>query len=138
MNVVALVISNPGISGQTATWVAMEIAQQEKRRHRRRKGFWRAIATVPGRAPMHCVIRDLSESGAFIEFPVTIRILNRFNLYLEEQDREYYCEVRHGNATSFGVFFLRHTNCDLQDGSVCFGRRTEAPRIEFTTFEPQL
>lgn len=99
-----------------------------RRRHVRRKGFWRALAFLPGRASLNCVVRDISEGGARLEFTEAVRFPSRFKLYIEAHDREYECEVRHAGPHGVGVQFVAMRRCN-QAAMVHFGRRSEVPAL---------
>ncbi len=101
-------------------------APKDKRRHTRQKGFWSAIAVLPGRIPLNCVVRDLSEGGARLEFQVAVRFPARFQLFIEANDREYDCEVRHSGDYGVGVQFIHSRQCRQHD-LICFGRRPTVP-----------
>lgn len=101
----------------------------EKRKYPRRQGFWRAIACLPGRAPLNCVVRDISEGGARLEFTQVVVFPSRFQLYIEAHNLEYDCEVRHSGAYGVGVEFMRSRPCKKQE-FVHFGRRPKIPEID--------
>ena len=102
---------------------------KERRKHPRRKGFWRAFACLPGRAPLSCIVRDISEGGARLEFAEALRFPPKFRLFIEAHNIEYHCEVRHVSANSVGVFFYDRTECQSQDYLGHFGRRREVPDV---------
>ncbi len=101
----------------------------ERRKHPRHKGFWRAIVFLPGLTPLHCIIRDISEGGALLEFAVAPRFPNKFRLYIEAHNCEYYCEVRHMSDYGVGVYFLEKRPCQSQENMIHFGRRSKAPPL---------
>lgn len=113
----------------------MQDTGRDRRKHPRRKGFWRAIAAMPGRPPVHCVIRDISISGAFVEFPTPMAVPNRFKLFIEAHDREYQCDVRHAEGSGVGVFFLDYAETQPDADFVRFGRRAEIPNVDLRIHE---
>ncbi len=102
------------------------LSGKERRKYPRRIGFWRAVACLPGRAPLNCVVRDISEGGARLEFAQPIRFPAKFQLFIEAHDCEYECEVRHSGDYGVGVQFLTSRAC-RQPEFVRFGRRPEVP-----------
>lgn len=107
----------------------------EKRKHPRRKGFWRAVAFLSGRAPLNCIVRNISEGGALLEFSEAPRFPARFRLYIEEHNSEYYCEVRHSGDYGVGVYFFDKTPCQPHDMAVHFGKRSKKPNADMSAIE---
>ena len=64
---------------------------------------------IPGRHPLNCVVRDMSEDGALMEFKAAIWLPPRFHLLVDAMGTEAYCEVRHQRSTRVGVKFVRVT-----------------------------
>lgn len=104
---------------------------KDKRRHSRQKGFWSAIAIMPGRVPLNCVVRDLSDGGARLEFSEPLHYSTRFQLFIEAHDREYTCEVRHSGDYGVGVQFIHSQQ--IQHDLVRFGRRPQVPPLDAMT-----
>lgn len=104
----------------------------ENRKHPRRKGFWRAVAFLSGRAPLNCIVRNISEGGALLEFSETPHFPNRFKLYIEAHNTEYHCEVRHSGDYGVGVFFYDKTPCQPPDFALHFGKRSKAPNADLS------
>ena len=93
----------------------------ERRRFRRKKGFWRATVSLPGRAPVDCILRDVSEAGALVELAVPPGIATKLHLYVEVHAVDIECVVRHVSGNFVGVEFLRYS--DHQRTRLTFGRR---------------
>ena len=64
---------------------------------------------IPGRHPLNCVVRDMSEDGALMEFKAAIWLPPRFHLHVDAMGTEAYCELRHQRSTRVGVKFVRVT-----------------------------
>lgn len=60
-----------------------------------------------GRERRACMIRNLSENGAFIEFDGAAPQANTMRLFVDFEDFEVQCDVRHRQASAVGVFFRR-------------------------------
>lgn len=101
----------------------------ERRKHPRRKGFWRAIATLPGRAPLNCVVRNISEGGALLQFSENPVFPAKFKLFIEAFDCDYVCEVRHSGAQGVGVYFWETNPRQRGDLLSPFGKRPERPEV---------
>jgi hypothetical protein len=66
-------------------------------------------AIIQGRAPLSCIVRNMSENGALIEFSAAIRLPARFHLEIPDLDTEAYCEICHQRSNRVGVEFVRVT-----------------------------
>ncbi len=74
----------------------------------RRESNIRAYVGEPGRPAVRCVIRNVSEHGAFLE-PVSSLIPGRIvRLAIEGLGLDLRCEVRHRGPRGFGVRFQNH------------------------------
>ena len=73
------------------------------RRFRALKGA-RAIVTNSG-AGIDCVIRDLSESGARIRFPIPVPMDAAFELYLKAENKLVPIKIAWQRGTDVGVEF---------------------------------
>ncbi|MEZ5849793.1 MAG: PilZ domain-containing protein [Hyphomicrobiaceae bacterium] len=78
----------------------------ERRSFGRRESSVKAVVLVPGRAPVHCIVRDFSEMGAGIELLEAIKLPLTFKLRIDAKDVEAICEVRHQRGQNVGVQFL--------------------------------
>lgn len=83
------------------------VAYLEKRKFGRRSALWHAWVAVNGRAREACIIRNISEAGALLEFPDTVPEALNFRLLVDEADFEAICDVRHKRGQFVGVFFAR-------------------------------
>ena len=108
------------------------VPPHELRKHPRRMGFWCAIAFLPGRTPIHCIVRNISEGGALLEFAAALRFPAKFRLYIEEHNCEYHCEVRHEGEYGVGVFFYDKVACQPQDYLIHFGPRCKVPSSDMS------
>ena len=57
------------------------------------KGFWRAKVSLPGRYPIDCIVKDVSEGGALVELAAPVGIATKLRVYIEEHDVEVECVV---------------------------------------------
>ncbi|NOT70302.1 MAG: PilZ domain-containing protein [Hyphomicrobium sp.] len=78
----------------------------DKRAFGRRPTQDHAIVRVAGRPPMRCVIRDISEGGALLDFGTEVWLPFQFKLIWEGTKREEDCEARHQNGGRVGVMFV--------------------------------
>lgn len=79
----------------------------ERRQFGRRRTQLHAWVRVPGRPQYPCIVRDLSEGGAKLEFDDTSWLPARFHLTIDADGFESDCEVRHQDATHAGVEFVK-------------------------------
>lgn len=93
----------------------------ERRRFRRIKGFWRAKVSFPGRSPIDCVVRNVSEGGALVELSVAVSAATKLRLYVEAHDVDVECVVRHVSGCYVGVEFVGYS--ERQRPNLDFGRR---------------
>ncbi|MFM1814285.1 MAG: hypothetical protein RLZ98_980 [Pseudomonadota bacterium] len=77
----------------------------EKRRFGRREMRVQGVAHVPGRPPAYCIVRDLSQGGAFLEFQEPVVPSINFRLVIETHGIDAICEVRHHRSRGVGVMF---------------------------------
>lgn len=81
----------------------------ERRQFGRRTVRQHAWVIVSKRARLPCLVLNLSERGAFLEFEVPPWLPHSFDLLLEEGAVARGCEVRHFGKTGVGVTFAeRH------------------------------
>mgnify|MGYP000996670244 CR=1 FL=1 len=105
----------------------------EKRQFGRRPTSMRAWAKVGGRPPQPCIVRDLSDGGALIEFDAPVWLPFSFRLTSETGEIDRVCEIRHQSERRFGVEFVAagetyaSKNADVTEKSGWMGARP-APR----------
>ena len=80
----------------------------EKRQFGRRQTSIRAWAKVGGRPSLPCVVRNLSEGGALLEFDEPVWLPFGFLLLSEYKTIDRVCEIRHQTANRIGVQFVEH------------------------------
>ena len=90
-------------------------AGPEKRAFGRRQSNDHAIVRVQGRPPVRCTVKNISESGALLDFGSEIWLPYNFKLAWEVGTRSEDCEIKHRNGQFVGVFFKRHV--DVEDSS---------------------
>lgn len=78
----------------------------ERRQFGRRTTSMHGVALIPGRPETRCLLRDISRSGARLEFPGAIWVPFRFELVVESHGVRVWCEVRHQFRTVVGVMFV--------------------------------
>ena len=78
----------------------------EQRQFGRRQTFLHGWVKVPGRPLAACVIRNMSATGALLEFDRVERLPYSFILKIEGTDQTYGCEVRHAYDKRVGVGFV--------------------------------
>ena len=78
----------------------------ERRAFGRRQAEEHAIVRVAGRPLQRCVIRNISEGGALLDFGEPVWLPFSFRLQWEGTKREETCETRHQNGGRVGVLFV--------------------------------
>lgn len=78
----------------------------DRRAFGRRRTTIHAIARIPGRPPERCILRNVSEGGALLDFERKIKPPFRFELAIEGYDLVGRCEVRHEGNHGVGVMFM--------------------------------
>lgn len=79
-----------------------------------RRAFGRRETQMPAtvRLPNHinhdCIICDISEGGALLEFPSRVEVAGRLRLSFDGGNQEIICEVRHTCGNRVGVEFARN------------------------------
>jgi hypothetical protein len=86
--------------------MAMSSNPADRRAFGRRPTNQYAVAHVAGRAPLRCVVRDISEGGALLEFGEPVLLRNRLRLVWEGSGEQAECEVRHVQGAKAGVQFI--------------------------------
>ena len=79
----------------------------DRRAFGRRETHMAASVRLPNHTLYDCVIRDISEGGALLEFPQRIEVSGRLRLRLEAGSQEIICDVRHTRGNRAGVEFAR-------------------------------
>ena len=78
----------------------------ERRTFGRRQTNDHAIVRVPGRPAIRCVIKNISDGGALLEFDAPVSWLPfSFQLTWETGARREDCEIKHHNGNRVGVAF---------------------------------
>lgn len=78
----------------------------EKRQFGRRDTDMRGWVRVAGRPVISCVVRELSQGGALLEFMDDVWLPYGFRLTTECKQIDRYCEPRHKNGKRIGVRFV--------------------------------
>lgn len=71
-----------------------------------------AKVLIPGRHPLNCFVKDMSEDGALLVFRSAVWLPPRFQLAVEAMGTEAVCEIRHQRGARVGVKFLHVTVTD--------------------------
>ena len=72
----------------------------------RRESHIEAVVTIGGRHSEPCILRNISDQGALIEFASDVPAAATFRLRIDAKDAEALCEVRHRNGKLLGVRFV--------------------------------
>jgi len=75
------------------------------RSYTRRSVNWPAQVRMAGRPTISCVVKDISEQGALLEFRGRSPLTNRFRLTIAENGFDRICHVRHRKLRTVGVQF---------------------------------
>lgn len=78
----------------------------ERRQFGRRPTYMHGWVKLPGRPPVTCVIRNISEGGALLAFDTQQTLPFEFLLDIEGFDLTVGCEVRHHYGDRVGVAFI--------------------------------
>jgi PilZ domain len=79
---------------------------REKRRFGRRKVFKRAAFEADDGVALPCIVVDVSQGGARIQFRDGVEVPGIFLLIIEEDDLCIACQVAHRKTNSCGVKFV--------------------------------
>lgn len=79
----------------------------ERRQFGRRKTCLHGWVVVDGRPRRPCLVRNVSEGGALLEFEIPKVMPYRFTLIIDCKGFEAWCETRHTGETWMGVQFVR-------------------------------
>lgn len=88
-------------------------AGPEKRAFGRRHSNDHAIVRVQGRPPVRCTVKNISETGALLDFGSEVWLPYNFKLAWEVGSRSEECEIKHRNGQFVGVFFQRRAVADV-------------------------
>jgi hypothetical protein len=77
----------------------------EKRNFGRRNFICHAFVRVGRQQPRPCLLRNISQTGALVEFDGTPPGSNVFDLIVAEPRFEARCEVKHRRGSALGVYF---------------------------------
>jgi hypothetical protein len=81
------------------------LGQTDQRQFGRRQTVWHAWVLVAGRPPLACIVRNISQTGALLEFPDGAPVAGKFQLVIDYLAFSSDCEVRHRGQWSAGVYF---------------------------------
>jgi hypothetical protein len=84
----------------------VDIMRVERRQFGRRTTALHAWIRIAGRPQIACMVRNLSDSGALLEFDVPDWLPFRFRLAIEATGLECDCETRHNGTNGIGVSFI--------------------------------
>jgi hypothetical protein len=86
----------------------------ERRAFGRRETQEHAVVRIAGRPPLRCVIRNISDGGALLDFGQDVWVPVQFRLIWEGTAREELCDIKHQNGPRIGVSFAerQHTSVD--------------------------
>ena len=85
--------------------MASTLSIADRRTFGRRPTYQFAIVHRSGRPPLRCIVRDISEGGALLEFGEPIVLPSRVRVVWEGSTLELDCDVRHTQGTKAGVQF---------------------------------
>lgn len=103
--------------------------QIDRRAFGRRNQFVRGTIRVSGRSKLHCVVRNVSRGGAFLEFSPPAWLPFQFELELPASGELISCEIRHKGSTGVGVRFLMEDASEAKpEDTIVYGDEIEAWR----------
>ncbi len=82
-------------------------ANADRRQFGRRNTRLHGWVVVEGRPRMACLVRNVSDGGALLEFPAPKSMPFRFTLVIDCKGFEALCETRHHKDHWMGVRFVR-------------------------------
>ncbi|WP_267427380.1 PAS domain-containing protein [Methylobacterium sp. GC_Met_2] len=94
-----------GVSSISTSLDNWTVGMEERRNERRTRVLLPASIHMPGRGPIACSIRDLSDGGARLHVRMHAQVPERFDLTVDADGRRFSCEVRHRSDTSINVQF---------------------------------
>ena len=84
----------------------------DRRAFGRRDSCIRAVIHVAGRPPVHCIVRNFSRGGAFLELSEPLGVETTLRLVIEQHGIDAMCDVRHQSGINMGVRFLTEVEVD--------------------------
>ena len=81
------------------------MGSRDRRQFGRRRTQLHGFIVCVGRAPIPCLVRNISEGGALLEVDRQVRITSYFQLAIEADGFEADCEIRHQTEHGIGVYF---------------------------------
>ncbi len=79
----------------------------EKRQFGRRQSGCHGWVKVRGRPAIACVVQNISQGGALLEFQAAEMLPYRFRLVIDSEGIDSDCETRHQNGNRIGVEFVK-------------------------------
>ena len=98
----------------------------DRRAFGRRPTNQHAVAHVTGRAPLRCVVRDISEGGALLDFGEPVSLPHRLRLVWDGSGEHAECEVRHVQGGNAGVQFICSNGPRIARESIAVSAQTNA------------
>lgn len=92
-------------------------AFSDRRAFGRKQTYQHAVILLSGRAPIRCIVRDLSAGGASLDFGRPITLPSRFALKWDGSGVTAHCEVRHAWETGVGVQFTSSMESEIGSGA---------------------
>jgi hypothetical protein len=83
-------------------------SHEDQRQFGRRQTVWHAWVLVNGRPAQACIVRNISPTGALLEFPDGAPVAEKFQLVIDYITFSSWCDVRHRAKWSAGVCFPIH------------------------------
>ena len=77
----------------------------DRRAFGRRPSSDQGIARIPGRPPVRCQIKNISQDGALLDFGAAVWLPFTFRLVWEAHEREEVCDIKHQNGQFVGISF---------------------------------
>jgi hypothetical protein len=88
-------------------------AGAERRAFGRRDTQEHAIVRIAGRPTLRCVIRNISDGGALLDFGQEVWLPFQFKLIWEGTGRQETCDIKHQNGPRIGVSFVATQHKDV-------------------------
>jgi methyl-accepting chemotaxis protein len=104
-----------GVSSISTSLDNWTVGMEERRNERRTRVLMPASIHMPGRAPIACSVRDLSDGGARLHVRMYAQVPDRFDLIVDADGRRFSCDIRHRSGTSINVQF----RTAIPDGMKC-------------------
>ena len=81
------------------------LSSADRRAFGRRPTYQHAVVLMTGRATVRCIVRDISLTGAMLEFSDSVALSSRIQVRWEGSGLKADCEVRHQHGTKAGIQF---------------------------------